>query len=295
MDKREFDLLVRRQSQESASSFGYPIGDVIYDVYYTKELFQSYAEGLKGIRLDGNHPNAFLAYKDGKGGELDETPGQGGGLVPPKMASVASSSRFCVEAILKAGRAEISKVFGLSEGFFLDAEHAVPFQRGGIPPQLDAYLADGDHEVFVESKCHEIFDAHSLAFRESYGRSFSMYDPDFILPPVDAKGEFRLSSALLGIEEGVTLRFDAKQAISHLLGVRKQHRKKALLLFLFFRPCDCQAYAELERQIEAFAKSPFVNGIVSGKFDVAFAYEASPKMAGLSESNYHVFCRIPKE
>ena len=53
-----------------------------------------------------------------------------------------------------------------------------------------------------------------------------MYDPDFILPPVDAKGEFRLSSALLGIEEGVTLRFDAKQAISHLLGVRKHHLKK---------------------------------------------------------------------
>lgn len=83
--------------------FGYKVGDMVYNNYYTLEEFEKYKSSLKNIKLDGKSKTVFGAYNDGKVGELVEKYiKKSSKVVPPKMASVASSSRFTIESILKA-------------------------------------------------------------------------------------------------------------------------------------------------------------------------------------------------
>jgi hypothetical protein len=290
---KEFDLIIKKQSGEDESQFGYDVKGVIYDFYYKRPIFDRYVEELKAIKLTGKNATAFDAYNDGKGGELsDKYCRKRKKYIPAKMASVASSSRFCVEAILKGDKDELAKVFGLSGVLSIDAEHETRFQKGGLAPQLDAYLADENQEIFIETKCHEIFYSHDLSFRKSYATLFSRYNPDFQSPKINQKGNFTLDRNLLGLAKNSTLVFDARQALAHLLGIRKQHVKKATVVFLFFKPCENQIYQILEEQTHAFISSTFVRNIIGNEIDVIFAYEASPKMVGLNLNNYQVFNRL---
>ena len=290
MNKKTFDQLIKTQAEKDAKDFGYPLNGKLYQSYFTKEVFKAYKEELKTIPLNGKHQNAYEAYEDGKGGELKEKyDSKYKCFLPPKMASVASSSRFVVESILKGERASLSKLFGLKADYRLQAEYPLPFQSGGLSPQLDAYLADGNKEIFIEAKCHEIFAAHTLYFRNSYARHFEEYVKGFKRPPLNKEGEFKLSKTLLGFKEKETIRFDAKQAIAHLLGVRKREGKNSTLLFLFFKPCEDEIYQTLESQIRRFISSDFVQQLISNRFLVLFAYEEDKKMEGLTFANYRLF------
>ncbi|MCI2068569.1 MAG: hypothetical protein LKJ88_03225 [Bacilli bacterium] len=290
MNKKTFDQQIKNQAEKDLQDFGYSLNGKLYTLYFTKEVFNSYKEELKKIPLNGKHQNAYEAYEDGEGGELTEKyDSKYKCLLPPKMASVASSSRFIVEAILKAERSSLSKLFGLKADYRLQAEYPLPFQRGGISPQLDAYLTDGSKEIFIEAKCHEIFTSYSLNFRLSYARHFEEYVKDFKRPPLNKEGEFQLPKTLLGFKEEEKIRFDAKQAIAHLLGVRKREGKDSTLLFLFYKPCEDEIYKTLESQIHSFITSSFIQQLISSHLKVLFAYEEAQKMEGLTESNYRLF------
>jgi len=92
MKKNEFDTLLKELQLSFGSSkadFGYKIDSRNYETYYSKDAFEAFCCKMKSI-----HPDYYSQYDDGKGGEFIEHSSRYG-LLPPKMACVASSSRFC--------------------------------------------------------------------------------------------------------------------------------------------------------------------------------------------------------
>jgi len=293
MNLNEFDCLIKKQLNQPESLFGYKVGDRVYKNYYTLEEFEKYKSSLKNIKLDGKSKTVFEAYIDGKGGELIEKYiKKSSKVVPPKMASVASSSRFTIESILKAPSENIHDVFDLNINYKKDAEIGFPFQRGGRAPQLDAYLYDEIKEIYIEAKCHEIFGSHRLKMSKSYTLHFEKMVPNYSAPNLSDNEDLDLDVSLLGYDSSELLRFDAKQALAHILGVKKNRKLDTKLVFLFFKPCDDPIFEIIKNQTFSFINSKFVQAIINNEFEVEFAFLKSESMVPLDINNYKPFIKF---
>jgi hypothetical protein len=84
--KAKFDLEIKRLSGLDENFFGYKTPDgKVYDNYLSNDTWDNFKNQMS---------NRFRqSYSDGSGGELLPSKGRGG-WYPPKMASIASSSRF---------------------------------------------------------------------------------------------------------------------------------------------------------------------------------------------------------
>lgn len=227
MNKQQFDAIIKRnlEAKLGGGAFGYIAseGGEVYGNYYSNREFDFFLEEMKSPRYN----SIFSAYNGSKR-ELREHR-ERGKLLPPKMASAASSSRFCYLALRDGGSA-------------LGGTGAVKFEYGcpicgikGTAPQADACMeAEG---IYIEAKCHEIFDAHKLELSKQYWGL--LYGPgnDFGLPEREgpAGKTFELSLRDFGIE-GKSTMFDLKQFLCHLLGVKCQKKREPTLCYLFFRP-----------------------------------------------------------
>ena len=248
MNKRQFDniILNNLEAKLGEDKFGYRTEDGrIYPMYYTEEEFEE-----------------FIAQADlpeYKGSELEERTNREGKITPPKMASVASSSRFCYLA-LKDGAEAIG---GTGEVVF---EKGCKIKGvGGTAPQLDAYVADGN--IFVEAKCHEMFDKKTTVMRESYQEYIAGEKEDigFNVPAElkVEKGYFNIPYSDFGFTEEFHC-FDFKQFLCHLLGIACQ-KKSAELVYLFFKP-KSQMYKkdindlfeELNREIKMAFENKYI-------------------------------------
>lgn len=227
MKKERFDSIIRENlaARGADNVFGYVVPGTgrTYDAYYTEAAFQSFQD-----EMERDYPAAFRQYGEGKGSEMKEHAGPYGDL-PPKMASVASSSRFCYLALRDGGAA-------LGGGSHVKFEHGCPIKGvAGTAPQLDAYMAEGN--IFVEVKCHEIFDAHRVVMKEKYWEH--IYGPDnaFGFPAAEkpAGEEFQVPLSAFGVQ-GTSSMFDIKQLLCHLLGIASQSGEPAALVYLFFKP-----------------------------------------------------------
>ena len=293
MNQNEFDELIKEQLNQSDNMFGYKIEDRLYSIYYTNDEFKKYKSLLTEIKLDGRYKTAYDAYNLGKGDELNEKYNKNfSKLMPPKMASVASSSRYTVESVLKAPTQNIQEVFKLNYNHKKDAEIGVPFQRGGIPPQFDAYLCDDNKEIYIEAKCHEIFGSHSMRMKKSYALQFEKLVTFYKRPESANQNDFIFDMSLIGINPSETLRFDAKQAIAHILGVKKNRRLTSKLIFLFFKPCDDPIYDTIKCQSYSFLNSSFIQTIINNEFEVEIAFQESKSMECLSTKNYFPFITL---
>ena len=87
ISKKEFDYLIKKNLVDVIGNdcFGYEIEDKSYDVYYNKETYNKSIFKMKASKYN----KFYNQYNHGKGSELKEKRN-----MPPKMASVASSSRF---------------------------------------------------------------------------------------------------------------------------------------------------------------------------------------------------------
>ena len=113
-----------------------------YEVFYKGELRSKQAYMRKDewqAFLNGMSPEARKEYGDGGGDELSEKNGR-----PPKMASYGSSSRMIY--VLSRGNGDFHY------------EKKLPTTVGGTA-NLDGFLEDDTHRVFVEAKCHEPYTA----------------------------------------------------------------------------------------------------------------------------------------
>jgi hypothetical protein len=212
-----------------ADLFGYEKIGSVYPNHYKNCIFEKFVS-----QMENNYYNCYVSYSHGKGSELKSQ-----GNKPPKMASVASSSRFCYLA-LRTG----AELLGGSGNVVF--EHECPIDGvKGTAPQMDAYIEK--ENMFVEVKCHEIFDVHKTALSKQYFELLFGKTNDFgfdYIPKenmsdyeIDEKSnEFEIPFKKMGIQQPEML--DVKQFICHLLGVRchKKQDEKATLVYLFFKP-----------------------------------------------------------
>lgn len=262
MTKDEFDSLIRKNLVAATGDkcFGYMLAKK-YDNYFSQEAFAAFVEEMKS---DPYH-RFFISYDAGKGSELKEQTGRYG-KTPPKMASVASSSRFCYLALRDGAD-------GLGGSGDVEFEHECRI-RGidGTAPQLDAFIPE--ENIFVEVKCHEIFDAHRVVMKSKYWDLLFGVDNAFGLPyiPKVQDEKFEIGLETFNLSKSSTM-FDIKQFLCHLMGIasQKETDTPAKLVYLFFKPkldsADEQraideVFCALQNEIHTIFNSPPIRTFV---------------------------------
>lgn len=249
------ELLTYEISPEGESGYRYPN-------YYNESAFADFVKEMKEV-----YPDHYVKFKGkknssvnagGKGGELNAQNNR-----PPKMASVASSSRFCYLALRDGIYTDIlGKAFKSCE---VEFEKECRIFKKGAAPQLDAYIKDDECDIFVEAKCHEIFDSHKVNFSITYWNCFK--NDKILCRLIDDINELSENFAVpLGKFDikNESPRFDIKQFVCHLLGIKAHQKgKKAKLIYLFFKPISEDketavlintVFDELEKEIKAIFK-----------------------------------------
>ena len=228
MNKITFDEILKKNiiNTTGVDLFGY---NNTHSLYYNNYIFEKFVN-----QMLNDYPNHYYKYSRGKGSELKPQ-----GNTPPKMASVASSSRFCYLALRNGATA-------LGGYGNVEFEHECRIDGiTGTAPQMDAYIKNGN--IFVEAKCHEIFDAHKITLSKQYFDLLFGESNDFGLEYIPQKkmsdygfvekgNEFELPFDKMGIYQPKML--DFKQMICHLMGIRshKQQEETATLIYMFFKP-----------------------------------------------------------
>lgn len=289
MKKEAFDKLLRDwQSKSSDKKFGYVTKDAVeYANYYSNDEFERLIKKMKE-----HYPKHFKKYWEGKGSEMKPYKVKGVEY-PPKMASVASSSRFCYMA-LRNGAPHIK----------IDAdvefEYECPIKdKTNIQPQLDAFSASKN--TYVEAKCHEIFDYNK---QKTLGKFYADYIygcHDGIGFKLEAKEKpdsvFAIPYTAFGLES-FPRHFDLKQFLCHLLGIACQNsgkNKEATLVYLFFRPRTDDSFVEeellelfssLQKEIISVFTSPAIRTFCAeNKISLKAYYEYADEPQELTTSN----------
>lgn len=308
-NKEKFDSIIKKNlisSGISEKAFVYSIiqkNNKIseYPLYFNKAAFDVFVHEMQSF-----YPQHYLKYngnsnatqnKGGVGGELIEKPSQYG-LIPPKMASVASSSRFCYLA-LRNGTDALTENTYIS-GNNIEFEKECKIFDNGTAPQLDAFIADSECNIYIESKCHEIFDSHKIILKNKYWDYFKN-DEAFCnkLNGIN-KGneEFVLPLSLFGIGKHST-HFDIKQFICHLIGIKEQNKgKKSKLIYLFFEPIADndsdnisikQIFDELEAEIKLIFESDIIKSFCNiNNIELSAIKEKSRTMEALNKYNKYI-------
>ena len=113
------------------------------------------------------------------------------------------------------------------------------FDKTTHSPQLDAYISSENFNVYIEAKCHEIFDSHKVEFKNKYWECFKDDEAlkELLSETYTKKDKFQIPLKSFGISKK-SARFDIKQLVCHLLGIAKQNGgKPAKLVYMFFKPC----------------------------------------------------------
>ena len=238
LTKYQFDTIIRdniikHSGLKSSPFFEAKNGEKAYTNYYNDTAFSEFCNDMKT-----NYPKAYDAYKNGPGKELDKRP-----PAPAKMASVASSSRFCYLALRDGAEA-----LGLKGTPVFEKPCPI---KGLIPltnANPDAFFEE--NYTYFEVKCHEIFDPQKT-FKDKYKSLFLNNYKTFAIKkeqfnPIEGPDDFILD--LFGDKLATIKRFDYKQLICHLMGIasNKDTNTKATLIYLFFKPKSAKYTVELE-------------------------------------------------
>ena len=225
---KEFDkALAMLETHE----LGYEIdGRPIYDNYLSNSAWEKYLNEISDAHR--------RQYGGGSGGELAPKSGR-----PPKMASVASSSRMIYELSRDV------------PGFVF--EKKMPTVVGG-EANLDGFLEKENTLVFVEAKRREPYSHKAIQdikkkyqpvyhyLREKMPRVFSCVmedvpDSEYMHTVFFCRGD-------------VVVSFDIKQMICHMLAVANDAlhsgtEKQILFLYLLFDPCGLHLSDECREEV----------------------------------------------
>ena len=211
---------------------GYKIdGGTTYENYMSDAAWTCYLSGIS--------EEHYRQYGGGEGGELKAKKGR-----PPKMASVASSSRMIYELSRDV------------PGFVF--EKKMPTVVGG-EANLDGYLEKEDTLIFVEAKRREPYSHRAIQdikkkyqpvyrwLREKMPRVFSC-----VMEELPNSEYMRTVFFCRG---NVVVSFDIKQMICHMLAVanealRSGTEKKILFLYLLFDPYGLPLPDECRAEVE---------------------------------------------
>lgn len=225
MNKNTFDDILKQNvvNVTGFDFFGPNIYNGTFPNYYNCCAFDEFVTQMQTV-----YRQHYEKYSSGKGSELLPKDGK-----PPKMSSVASSSRFCYLSLRNVAN--------------VDFEHACPIKGiKGTPPQMDAYIAGAN--IFIEVKCHEIFDKHKKTLSKQYFSLLFGEKNDFGLENIaknelsehgikENGNEFEIPFDRLKMGKEPSM-MDFKQFVCHLLGVKshKKESEEATLVYLFFKP-----------------------------------------------------------
>lgn len=226
--KEAFDLSLK-QSKGGRITDKYCFDDGReYPAYYSKEQWSSFLKEM----ID-NHPLAYDQFIKGDGGELEEKESESGLMMPPKMASYASSSRFVFEE---------SKCLG--GDFIFECKLPIAYRGfgGEATASLDGYIPS--RRIFVEAKCHEFYSTLYTEFKRAYkglydylmaktGGIFSYY-----VVPGKSKDYIHFKWNDKEIQS-----LDLKQLLCHMLGIAKKSLLEdcsdiSTLIYLVYQPED---------------------------------------------------------
>jgi hypothetical protein len=225
--QQRFDL-AKKEFEKGNTNDGYYMADSnkTYKTHYTNSKWEEFVSEMK---MD--YPEAYDRYYNCPGGEMKEYyDKRWKQLLPPKMASYGSSSRF------------IYMISRHIPSFWF--EEGLPISFPGYGKEAEASL-DGFYEkkcIFVEAKCHEFYNSLNTEFKEKY--------EDFYNYLVDATGgrfsfvvnkKFRKPTVRFSWEKTPITQFDLKQVLCHLLGIAKktlQDNGKYVptLVYLVYKP-----------------------------------------------------------
>ena len=309
--KNEFDQKFRENEFKSCEKcFGYRIPQ---NKKEDRRVFPNYFSNCKWNDFRDN-----VLQEDLKKRYTKETKEYtvNGTLCPPKMASVASSSRltyytFCVDDTAKDrkkyrteyGIKRLAVLFEklypnekLPQDGILTMEADCPIKNGKsiiATAHPDIYYSAEARVLYVECKCHELFDDHTPEWKMQYLKSgrigdgpssinlkerITLYYPEGDIcserevktAPHKRKKKEYLSITIkdlnelsrLDLSKYSDLYFDFKQLTCHLLGIADQNEKnkKIDLIYLYFIPKAIakefeKEYGVLEKQFIAFCQS----------------------------------------
>lgn len=303
VDKKQFNnvILSNLIITEGFNSFGYhspvkpktltPTVENIVEIhinYYSPFAFHTFLKEMKK-----NHRKAYDAYNSGSGQEL--TPQT---FAPPKMASIASSSRFCYLALRDS-----TVALGSTSKAIFEARCPIAGVKNATA-NLDAHIKDDNVNIYVEAKCQEIFDNHKHEMRIPYwdciygningiGFNLEATQPK----PVDTgKNYFDIPMNIFGLNN--IKRFDFKQFLCHLLGIASQNKKDneaATLCYMFFKPLsnDPEIKSSIDdifKNLEIEIKAIFTNSYIqtfckNNNITLTAIAEAAKTMEPLTNSN----------
>lgn len=307
MSKKEFDHIIKDLIGND-KLFGYKAkSEKPYPMYYSKDVFDQFVKDMKK-----NYPDAHKKYNEGAGGELKAK------RYPPKMASVASSSRFCYLALRNGiditigdehiiGNPEFEKICEID---FKEKNEATE-NKHRTAPHLDAYIKDS--QCYFEVKCHEIFDSHKVVLKDDYRDPIKKeFGLDPVITPNTKSGTFEIPLEKFGIINKTSTRFDTKQLICHLLGIatdpERKYESNKKLVYLFFRPDPDKlkmsstinenetekVFKELQEEIKCIFDSEPIKKFCSNKdheIKLMAIAEKSTVMEPLTNKNLVVFYR----
>ena len=288
--KKDFDEIIKQNIKEyiGRDVFGYRMTETktkVYGNYYSNDEFDAFVAEMKSPP----YQEIYRAYNDGKGSELVTKNGRYGKM-PPKMASVASSSRFCYLALRDGAQ-------GIGGSGIVEFEKECRIKDlSGTAPQLDAYIPNDN--IYVEAKCHEIFDSHKVKLKEKYWDMIYGNDNCFGFEVVEKadEEEFEIPLSVFGIEKASSM-FDIKQFLCHLLGVKsqKEDAEQATLVYLFFKPKAKSESVQMEIDeifdklreeiVKIFNSAPVQQFVASNNIHLRAVAEYSEVMEPVSKNN----------
>ena len=281
MTKKQFDRIIREniiaemEKKGEKTSIGYVLNGNKYDDYYSQEAFKAFLDKMKT-----DYIGFYDKYTDSPGNETIEK-----NDAPPKMASVASSSRFCYLALRNGFEKEgINKVE-------VEKKCKINGMKGCVHANLDAFCKENN--TYIEVKCHEIFDHHTIKMSGQYRKHLK---EEFELEvDTEDKSEVVIELEKFGVETPFS-RFDIKQLICHLLGIssRMEEDEKATLMYLFFKPIPQSAderkmmakvFDELEGEIrKIFNSKPIKTFVNKHNIKLKVLIETEKVMKSLNEA-----------
>ena len=208
------------------------------------------------------------AYKKGGGSELLRREN-----MPPKMAHIASSSRFIYETFKSSPNEKVSKIIKniSSEGIFT-FEHKLPIINGFNEEITEAnmdgtYISNSEkHGVFFEAKCHELFDSHSIVFSYTYFlKGYLTKKEKQSLQLKNNQIKFKIKKSALGFNKSHKyIHFNIKKFLCDLfeLSTSKSAKKELIYYYNKNKIMTMLHKDELKEQINIFINSYYVSGFL---------------------------------
>jgi len=302
-NKDKFDLEIKKLLNFDDSFFGYESARVKdlrkKDVYFSFSVWNAFYNEMKE-----KYPDAFEKYNEGNGGELDEKQSKYG-WNPPKMCSVASSSRFIYLSLRDDINSKI-KYFDetIKEKGIFHFEEKLYIPLVESQPNLDGYFDNAESSIYFEAKCHELFDSHKLVWKNGYFQDGVFFGNDAKSLGINkneckpysyfSKKEGKIiidqehmevAPSVFGFDNDHAFTLDIKQFICHLLGIANDENssnKRRELIYLYFKPeklINFDEYKNLEFDFATFINSKIIkNFCIRNNIKIKLFYAVNNRM-----------------